>query len=182
MFWSSSQHSSRSSYEVRKYFFRPRFGRLISHIFQIYLFLSRTPHANKIVYIKVTIVCNFLTGNSLHFIVMWNPGSLFSIRISLYGHDWSLMKTQILWSSRPRVTLQPNNEFNTSFQTPISYTGVSSFLYHSMTIRIVKQWRLTQDLPRILPTSMKSSTATISSFSAKPLHMRQLQSNGVPAL
>ncbi len=49
---------------------------------------------------------------------------------------------------------------------------------------VTKTWwqRLTQDLPRILPTSVKSSTATTSSFSAELLHMRQLQSIGVPAL
>ncbi len=33
--------------------------------------------------------------------------------------------------------------------------------------------RLTQDLVRILPMSMKSSTATTSSFSTMPLLMRQ---------
>ena len=39
--------------------------------------------------------------------------------------------------------------------------------------------RLTQDLPRISPTSMKSSTGTTSSFSAKPLHMRQFICSGI---
>ena len=38
--------------------------------------------------------------------------------------------------------------------------------------------RLTQDFSRILPTSMKSSTATTSSFLAMPLHMRQLLCSG----
>ena len=42
--------------------------------------------------------------------------------------------------------------------------------------------KVTQDLARILPTSMKSSTATTSLFTAISLHMRQLQSIGVPAL
>ncbi len=37
------------------------------------------------------------------YLLMWNPGSLSSIRISFYGHVWSLMKTQFLWCSQARV-------------------------------------------------------------------------------
>ncbi len=55
------------------------------------------------------------------------------------------------------------------------------YLFHFSYVRAC-HLRVTQDLPRISPTCTKSSTATTSSFSAMPLHIRQLQSISVPAL